>query len=220
MDPRHDQTARLIENERAQIGHEIHDGLLPLIFAASAGLGALIDDLATGGEEETPRLQRARQVAGWLDEAMQSGRRILTGVYPPELSDGSWTHAATACVERLLGDKASCVQWNIDPAVNELDAGDALAAYRIVIEAIRNAISHGGATQVDVIAAKSEAGDWVISITDNGSGFEPSEIPKDRFGCRAMAGRAELVGGTFDLESRPGGPTKVTLTLIPVSGTL
>jgi signal transduction histidine kinase len=217
LDSRLDQAARLIETERAQIGHEIHDALLPLIFAASASLGALTDQSAEqlddGDRLDGDRTrQRLVQIASWLDEALQTGRQLLCGVYPPEWNSAGWTAAAISCVDRLLPDQHAAVHWQLDPALNQWDPNAALAGYRIVVEAIRNAVRHGEASKVEVRSAQ-DADHWSIEVVDNGSGFDSKSVPDDRFGIRSMIGRAELVGGTLQVDSQPGGPTTVRFRL-------
>lgn len=202
-----EQATRLIDLERSQVGHEIHDALLPLIFAASASVSSLAADDANSDDAR----DKLRQVAAWLDEAMQTGRRLLTHVYPPELVDQIWTRAAKDTLQRLVGEKSSLIRWQIDSDANDTSTPVAIAAYRIVVEAVRNAIRHGKAREVTVIAEKVDRGLRVV-IRDNGGGFDPSQVPEDRFGLRAMTGRAELVGGTVVIDSNEGGPTTVTFT--------
>lgn len=223
-----EQATRQIDLERAQIGHEIHDALLPLIFAASARVSSLTANASPKRSAECEQAaqecvqseeceqcldtrDKLRQVVAWLDQAMQTGRRILTQVYPPELVDQVWSKVAQDTIERLYGDETPSIQWRIDPEADETSASISTAAYRIVVEAVRNAIRHGQATEISVVAHK--VGDGLrIVIRDNGCGFEPSRIPKDRFGIQSMIGRAELVGGNVEIDSTAGGPTTVTFT--------
>jgi signal transduction histidine kinase len=207
LDTNHDQATRLIEDERAQIGHEIHDGLLPLIFAASSALSSVIDQADSAATRE-----RLHQAAGWLNEALQLGRHLLVEVYPPELTGNTWTAAATDTLERLFDQSETKIDWQLDARVNETSAAVAAAAYRIVVEAVRNAIRHGKSSEVKIIAAHQAGGIQVI-IRDNGGGFDPSQVANDRFGIRSMTGRARLVGGSLSIDSAPGGPTTVTFSV-------
>ncbi len=209
-----DQATRLIEVERAQIGHEIHDGLLPLLFAASATVASVIDHAsATMSDDQREKLD---QTAGWLHDAMQTGRRLLTQVYPPELTGTLWTKAAEDALKRLFAGSEAHIRWQVDPSVNDASAAIAFAAYRIVIEAVRNAVGHGKATEV-VIGGEKENGKVRITIEDNGGGFDPSQVGADRFGIRAMMGRAQLVHGSLVVDSTPGGPTTVTFWAEPAA---
>ena len=162
-------------------------------------------------EQSEETREKLRQVVAWLDQALQTGRRILTQVYPPELVDQVWWKVAQDTIQRLFGDDTPSIQWQVDPTAHETTSSIAMAAYRIVVEAVRNAIRHGRATEITVIAEK--VGDGLrIVIRDNGCGFEPSLVPKDRFGIQTMIGRAELVGGNVEIVSAAGGPTTVTFT--------
>lgn len=211
LNPSADQAARLIESERAQIAHEIHDSVLPLLFASSASLYSLLDH---SGESLPPELRtRLQQAVDWIDQAMQTGRRMLTEIYPPELKDSPWSAAAMDAVERLLGEAAQRVSWRLDPNVHDVADPIAFAAYRIVVEAIRNAIDHGAASEV-MVSGHQDDREFVITVRDNGQGFDPRELPDDRFGIRSMKGRAELVGGRLTIDSAPGGPTTVTLLIM------
>lgn len=204
------QAARLIETERAQIASEVHDGLLPLLFAASATLSNLMDQATVSGSPQAQRqLQQARD---WIDQARQTGRNLLAAIYPPELQQMSWSRAAVDVTGRLFGDAAQQVHWQLDPLVDQLPEAIALAAYRIVVEAVRNALRHAKASEVQVIAERLE-NQLRITIFDNGKGFDPHQVAADRYGLRSMKGRAQFVGGELLITSAPGGPTSICFTL-------
>lgn len=209
MDTRLEQAARLIESERSQIGHEIHDAVLPLIFAASASLARVIDHPVGLLPEQTELL---KQTAAWLDDAMQSGRRLLSNVYPPELVGTLWRRAAADTIDRLYPESSVQIDWQLAPEVDEVSEPVALAAYRIVVEAVRNSHEHSAATKI-VVEGQTQGDDHDklhITVRDNGRGFDPNNISNGHFGVRSMIGRAKLVGGDLSIESQPGGPTTVT----------
>lgn len=207
--------AKLIEVERAQIGHELHDGVIPLLFAASAVVGNVCDKLNQGGVDVPSTVDRVdlvpklEQLTIWLNEAMQTSRRLLTGVYPPELDGREWTAVVAESLERLFPDSEESIRWDMDPRVNEVETGVACAAYRIVIEAVRNACRHGNATEV-VVSGSKTADSIEVTIRDDGKGFDPKQVTENHFGLRSMRGRAELVRGTLLVDSQEGGPTVVT----------
>ena len=206
MDARSEQVTRLIEAERSQIAHEIHDGLLPLLFAASATISSAIakGEIDVGTETR----EKLDQASGWLTDAMHAGRQLLTEVYPPELQGRPWTRAAKDTLERLFPEDHQVICWQVDPDVNEISEAIAFAAYRIVVEAVRNAVGHGRASEVNV-EGRRDGDRFHLIVRDNGNGFDPSRVADDRFGIRAMYGRAELVGGSLAIHSELGGPTTV-----------
>lgn len=221
MDTSQAQAARIIELERAQIGHEIHDALLPLILAASATVDSLrrrVSAEQPGTALGTDVLQRLEEASELLDRAMQTGRTLLSEVYPPELDQCDWVEAARQTIERLLGGDnndvraASKIKWVVQPAAATIPPALAMTCYRITVEAVRNAIRHGSANQVTV-RMSSVDGHWQLVIADDGIGFDPDEVPADRFGLRALRARAQMACGALTVESQPGGPTRIRATL-------
>jgi len=203
-----EQLTELIETERAQIGSEIHDGLLPLIFAASAATGGVLQELA----DDDPLRPRLQQIADWLTESMTTGRQLLWHVYPPELSGIPWTKAARDSLERSLAGQPTSMRWDLYDKLASATPTLSLTAYRIVVEAVRNASTNGKASEV-WIRGTAQDNQWVIVIRDNGSGFDPDSIADDRYGIRSMKARAKLVGGNLEIKSQAGDGTTVTARL-------
>ena len=211
------ENTRLIEAERAAIGHEIHDALLPLIFGASAGLHNLIDRQDYSSEDASDptasqRREQLEKISQWVDQALQKGRGILGSAYPAELAHQIWSTAAAETLAKILDDadqRRTRVRWDISDAAKKVSEAVATATYRITIEAIRNACRHGKATEV-LVSASVNDNTLTVVIEDNGVGFDPQSVSPDRYGIRSMKGRAELVGGQLTLTAKPNCPTTVT----------
>lgn len=213
--------SRLVEEERSQIAHEIHDELLPRMFAARSILHALARDLEASAASTPAVADRLSQARRCLDDAMLAGRGLLERAYPPELAGRDWDAAAAEATRRFLeaadpgeadpGEGAE-IRWRVTEAARRLSDAASLAAFRISTEAVRNAIRHGRASRID-IDADVDDGVFRLRVTDNGRGFDPGAVTADRFGIRTMRSRARLVGGTLRIDSRPGGPTEVTLRI-------
>jgi len=82
--------------------------------------------------------------------------------------------------------------------------------YRIIQEALTNAVKHAGATRV-AVEARDESGSLKLSVTDDGRGFDPS-TPSAGFGLAGMRERVLLLGGSLDVRSGPAG-TRIEATL-------
>jgi signal transduction histidine kinase len=90
-----------------------------------------------------------------------------------------------------------------------------LALYRIAQEAITNARKHSAARDIRV-HLDVQPDSAVLSVTDNGQGFPPRRIRPAAGhgeGVPGMRERAELLGGTLQIESAPGKGTQVLATL-------
>ena len=204
--------AQIIDLERSQIGHDLHDLLIPLIFAASANLQAALRTTDPGASAELASLlDRIAKSDDWLQQALSLTRNLLTQIYPPELDQLSWLAAAKDTANRICGPDCQAV-WDVDPKSPVCDSDWnrdlATTAYRVLIEALRNATRHGKAKTVAIRCQPDR-----LVIVDDGEGFDPATIDPNRFGIRSMKGRARLVGKTVTVESAPGGPTTVTMTL-------
>jgi signal transduction histidine kinase len=108
----------------------------------------------------------------------------------------------------------------IDAEVFALDAqGEAylpekqrLGVYRIAEEALNNALKHAQATQVEVSLICQGGHQLVLSVRDNGRGFDPSQVSHSH-GVMLMGDYAEAMGGKTTITSTPGQGTTVTLVL-------
>ena len=202
------QVTEAIEAERAQIAAEVHDALLPLIFAASATLQQHLDR-EPPPEPTDPSYQRLAQASQWLQQALQMGRRIINQAGPPELVAHDWVAAAKTTLVDLHGDQAGHVHW--DAPTIAFPESIALACYRIVVEAVRNALQHAKASSIRVTAAATDQR-VTITVTDDGQGFDSDEVPSERFGLKAMQARAESIGGALAIESTEQDGTSIQLS--------
>jgi signal transduction histidine kinase len=101
--------------------------------------------------------------------------------------------------------------------MNSMTASQRIALYRIVQESLTNVREHSGANEVQIRVQGGIRG-TEVQIEDDGRGFEVantliSAAKRGRLGLVGMAERVRLLGGSFDVQSRPGGPTTVSLLL-------
>ncbi len=80
-------------------------------------------------------------------------------------------------------------------------------------EALHNVVRHSHATTV-LVQVTFENSTLKINIEDNGCGFDPSAIRAHGNGLSNMQKRLEKLGGRFDLESKPGGGTRICMTVV------
>ena len=84
-------------------------------------------------------------------------------------------------------------------------------------EALANAASHSGADEVTVRLVSTPQ-EILLSVEDNGQGFEPSAVPNERYGLVGINERAKLLGGKVNVETGVGAGTRIGIRvpLLPV----
>jgi PAS domain S-box-containing protein len=206
-----------ILEERNRMAREIHDTL------AQSFTGILLQLEAAEAAAEAslpiePYLSRVRDLARFgLGEA----RRSVLALRPLVLEENGLEHALQQLAGRSSVEGALTCEFSAVGAVSRLQADLELALFRIAQEAMGNAIKHAKATHVWLELA-FEPRMVRLSVEDDGGGLAggPAEGTRAGYGLVLMQERAQQIGGTFTLESRPGVGAKVTVTVpLPTSAT-
>jgi len=198
-------------NERNRIAREIHDTL-------AQGLAGILVQLQAADAWMAREPSRARRAVDHATElarsSLQEARRSVWDLRPKALQR---TDLAAAIREELVSvQERSAVSTSLDIRGlrrTSLTPQAEVAAFRIVQEAVANALQHGRPSTIGV--AMRREGDLLrFEISDNGAGFDPGSPPRPgAFGITSMEERAASCGGSLGLTSRPGHGTKVSLEL-------
>jgi signal transduction histidine kinase len=187
---------RRVRAERLQLARELHDGLAQEL--------ALIALLADPGAATHPPGALEAATARALGECRQM-IEMLRGNGCPD-SGASFADALATLAARV----GVAIETRVDAEL-EIEPQAQFELLRIVTESVRNAVHHGGATRIEVEVVES-AGELVLRVADNGSGFDPELIPGRRYGLVGMRERAERLGGALTVSAGDGG-TQVELAL-------
>jgi len=199
------------EDERSRIAREIHDSLGQALTALKLQLVAAQDVAAT----ETPALSaRLAETALMVDDLVKSVRRIATELRPPILDQ----LGLPAAVEWLAQDFARRTgircQTSIHPTDGAITNELATALFRIVQEALTNALRHAGARRVDIeLGVKS--GCVMVEINDDGTGITEAGMGPGSLGILGMRERAAALGGVLEVAPRSNGGTRVAAWFPP-----
>jgi signal transduction histidine kinase len=98
-----------------------------------------------------------------------------------------------------------------------LTSSQKIALLRVVNEALNNVHEHSGVNEASVLVS-AEIGSLGVEVVDEGKGFDVdarliAAAKAGRLGLVGMSERVRLLGGRFDLQSKPGGPTRVRATI-------
>ncbi|MBV8605701.1 MAG: CHASE3 domain-containing protein [Pelomonas sp.] len=199
---RHLQNVR--EDERAHLARELHDELGALLTAAKLDV-ARVRRLVVKGET-ADIVERLGHMAGLIDEGITLKRRIIEDLRPSALANLGLT-PALEILAREFGERSGLT---IETSFAEVDAdaGGKLAIYRLVQEALTNVLRHAQARQVWV-TLRHDGAQTLLSVRDDGRGFDPAAVPAGHHGLLGMRYRMESLGGTLRLASAPGQGTEV-----------
>ncbi|WP_413431035.1 sensor histidine kinase [Crateriforma spongiae] len=185
---------QIIEADRSDLADQIHDDLIPLLFVARATVDRHDSD-------------EMRQVSAWLADAMQTARAILNWSHTPDVNSANWRDELRRVVELLYpDDKRVQWRWGSVDSTTVISAERQIQLYRIIAEAIRNAVKHSSADNI-IVADQLEADGYRVSVTDDGTGFDPADLPPNHHGVRTMQRRADAAGMTLRIDSRRQGGT-------------
>ncbi len=193
------------EHERASIAADLHDGVVQDLV----GLTFALDGLATDAAGESAA--ELTSAATTTRRSVRSLRSLLVEIYPANLAEVGLA-GAVADLAASAGAQGVDVQVDVDPSV-ALDPPALAAAYRTVRESLSNVKRHAHATHVQVRLAPAPGGAAVLTVVDDGVGFDPAEVQTGHVGLRLLADLAVSVGATLRVESAPGRGTSVRLEL-------
>ncbi len=198
------------EEERRRLRRDLHDGLGPSLAATLMRLEVVRDRVTADPE--------SRQLVGELVDQTEADigevRRLVEGLRPPALDQLGLVSALRQRADQhnhavQLGSESP--RWAVvADDVGALPAAVEVAAYRIAVEAVNNAVRHSGGSAVTV-TLRRVPGALELVIRDDGTG--PSVAGDSGAGISSMRDRAEELGGTCTVSAAPGGGTQVVATL-------
>ncbi len=192
--------------ERTRLAREIHDGLAQDLWYAKLKQGRLAQNESLDAEAKTT----AGEVMSAIDSALAEARQAVMAMRVDPSAASSLEEVLRSYVEDFADRFGVRAEFEAEGTLQRLPPRTEAEVLRIVQEALNNVRRHADAT---VVRVRTERTGPIsrISVTDNGRGFDPSAVPPESYGLRGMRERAELVGATLDIRSRPKDGTRITV---------
>ncbi len=202
------------EEERRRLRRDLHDGLGPALtgiaYKADAARNTMASEPGRAG-------QLLGEVRAGITEAIADIRRLVYGLRPPALDDlgliGSLRQQAGQLAE-LDAASAVAIRLDVPDELPLLPAAVEVAAYRIIIEAITNALRHSEATAISIRLRLADQAGLRIEVTDNGAAADEWQ---PGVGLASMRERAAELGGHCQAGPDPAGGGRVAV-LLPLTG--
>jgi len=204
-----------------RIGFDLHDGPIQDVAALAGDVRML-----RGRVEAHPEAVPEEILSGFLEDlqsriaAIDRGlRNVVHSLESPAVARCPLDEAVVREVDAFRLHSDIAVDLSLKGSFDDLTDSQRIALVRIVQESLSNARDHSGARSITVDIEAADA-HTMLEITDDGRGFDVSRTlvraaRRGRFGLLGMSERVRLLGGRFDVQSSPGGPTVISV-LLPV----
>lgn len=202
------------EAERSRLAQEVHDGPAQALSNAIFQVEYIESVVDKDSQLARTELQFLREL---LRRELGAVRTFISQLRPPVLDELGLEGAVSDAVGRMTALTGLPIRVGLNAPSERLTETQQTVVLRVVQEALQNIRKHSGASSV-VVASDIEGGDWVLTIRDDGRGFDVGAVAargRRNFGLQFMQERAELIGARFEVHSRPDGGTLVRLA-IPV----
>lgn len=200
------------ERERQRIAKELHDGLGQYLSAANMNLKSVFEDSGIPPGKLSDTFENGLQL---LNYAISETRNISQNLLPKAIQDYGLEMAIESLVNQLK--KATEISFYLYRNLDGVDLGENIQInlYRIAQEALNNAIRHGKPENVNVQLIYS-MGDILLTVEDNGAGFDPEEKNSSGLGLRSMKTRVGAMSANLDIISTIGRGTIVSV-VVPIN---
>jgi PAS domain S-box-containing protein len=199
------------ESERRYIARELHDVVSQNLTALMFGLRQ-VEQEAYHPENILPRLAELKQMT---DQVLEELHRLAMGLRPTSLDYLGLGDALGQLVKGIGEHYNISVHFKTTNFTKEQRLPDIVETnvYRIVQEALTNAVRHANPKSIDVILEQRDD-KLIVIIEDDGVSFDTAHVPKQgRLGLVGMQERAQMLSGTLQVESIKGHGTMIVLEI-------
>jgi PAS domain S-box-containing protein len=193
--------------DRTRLARDLHDAVTQTLFSSSLIAEVLPELWDMDVDEAKKSTEELRQLTRG---ALAEMRTLLLELRPATLTQTRLGDLIRQLCEAFIGRSRLPIQLNMEGDCR-LPAEVQVAVYRIAQESLNNVFKYARATQVDVYLFVSETRVH-FETCDNGIGFDMSTAKPTSLGLRIMRERAEAIGADFQISSRLGCGTCVSVT--------
>jgi signal transduction histidine kinase len=210
-----DFSGRLIdahEDERRWLARELHDDITQRLAGMAIAAAKL-----SGPDGSQKDFDTSRSIRSGLVQLSEDVHSLSYRLHPSVLDDLGLIEALKTECERVERVEHMQVKMDAEIPSQGLPKDAALGIYRVAQEALRNIGRHAKASAVQLSVAPDDGG-LRLTVSDNGSGFEPALQAREQrpsLGHASMRERMRLLGGRLEIHSSPGAGTTI-LAWVPV----
>jgi signal transduction histidine kinase len=194
------------ERERSRLASEIHDDFSQRLALIALELENAEETIGTSPDEAV------QQVHNILNSASEIGADLHTlshRLHSSTLERLGLVPGVTALCKEFSTQQGIEIDFSTDEVPRSVHPDVALCLFRIVQEGLRNLKKHSGVAKAQVRLRKI-GNKLLVTVYDEGAGFDVHDLEKkEGLGIRSMKERVYLVGGRFEIHSKPGKGTRI-----------
>ena len=195
------------EQERRYLSRELHDQAGQMLTGLRMELSSISH--AAGEAEFSERVAHAK---GIVEQTLRVIRNIAMLLRPSMLDDLGLNAALGGLIRDVERSSGMEIRAAVDPALDSLPDPHCTCVYRVVQEALTNAVRHSTAKQIDIALSAASDGAVEGRISDDGKGFDPAAKRKG-LGLVGLEERVRELGGTARIVSSCGHGTRIEFHL-------
>ncbi|MFN2507598.1 MAG: PAS domain S-box protein [Chthoniobacterales bacterium] len=192
------------EREKRRIGEDLHDMVCQELTATAFFLKSAAKKLEPENRSAAETLEESAQI---VNRNVGVARDLARGLQPAELKGAGLKEALRALAAQACESTEIKCHFKVTRGVRVTEDAVALHLYRIVQEAVKNAIKHSGASNI-LITLDKDAENVCVSVEDDGKGFSPRRRSKG-LGLHLMRYRANALGGELKIARRRHGGMEI-----------
>jgi signal transduction histidine kinase len=209
------EMTEVTERERRRLGHDLHDSLCQHLTGVALTAQALQSKLSGKYSDEAAE---AEKLVGLIEEGIDLTRSLARGLFSPDLERGGLAVAMEGLAHNTQERIGIACEFhhNDQECIQPCDATVLTQLYRIVQEAVANAVKHSRASRI-VIELDGADGETRLNVFDDGIGFNPTS-ETNGLGLKMMRHGADLIGARLTIAARVPAGTIVSCALPQCSG--
>lgn len=197
-------------DEQRRIGQDIHDGIGQELTGLRYMAQTHAESLA---RQSSPDAKTAERMTVWLATVQEQLRAIIRQLVPVEVDQLGLVAALRGLAKQTQESHDLACEFQCPQPVTVADAALATHLYRIVQEAVMNAVRHAQAAHIRIELIEDDA-TLRLQVTDDGVGIRSTAEKSSGIGLRSMAYRAGLIGATLAVAAGKQGGTQVACTVL------
>ena len=189
------------EEERTRIARELHDDVNLRLAMAAVNLKTLKQDLPSS---EFKARSRIEDLCNYISDLASDVQALSHRLHSSKLDYLGLEAACASFCKELSQQHDANVTFHSSDVPDTIPTEISLSLFRILQEALHNAVKHSGVREFDVILAGAPPNEIRLSVRDLGTGFNPTDISHGQgLGLTSMRERLKLVHGTLSIDSKP-----------------